>query len=63
MVPRSTRMGLIVQRGIMGLGILVVAVSITQGLAGVIGSLLLIVVLGAVGSLGAWLAGAVQRKY
>lgn len=61
MEPRNTRMLMIVQRGIFGLGLLVVAVSLTQGVTGAIGSLLLILALGAVGSLGAWLAGAVRR--
>lgn len=63
MRPRNTKMQLIVQRGIFGMGLLVVAVSLTQGLSGIIGVLLLIVMMGAVGSLAVWLVESVQRKY
>lgn len=67
MVQRNTRMGLIVVRGIFGMGLLVVAVSIAQvatgqGWAAVIGVLLLVLVLGAVGSLALWLFEAVTQR-
>lgn len=66
-MPRNTRFGMIVQRGIFCLGLLVLAVSIVQtftgqGWAGVVGVALLVLVLGAVGSLAVWLFGAVQRR-
>lgn len=62
MRPRSTRMGLIVQRGIFGMGALVVAVSVTQGITGIVGVLLMVMVMGAVGSLGVWLFESVTQR-
>lgn len=52
-----------IRNGLTGLGLMVVAISVTQGVNGIIGITLLMVLIGAFYGLATWLGGILERLF